>query len=160
MIKKCLLCYKDYSFIFVGPIKDDVSKHEISFFSQLNNFSWIPPIPHEQLPQLMSQADVCILPFKINRRTSGANPNTLYEYLACGKPVVSLNYSDEINDLHEAIYVARDDDEFVSFIGRALHEPVNKERLQSIAKQNSWESKSRQFADLINQSLADKYKLQ
>jgi glycosyltransferase involved in cell wall biosynthesis len=35
--------------------------------------------------------DVCLLPFKKSLTSDGSCPNKLFEYLACGKPVICTN---------------------------------------------------------------------
>jgi glycosyltransferase involved in cell wall biosynthesis len=44
---------------------------------------------YQELPQLMGEADVGIIPFLINDLINATNPIKLYEYLAAGLPVVS-----------------------------------------------------------------------
>lgn len=150
---------KDGSVILIGPYLSASLKNRLDDKKYPNIF-YLGIKLYIDLPSYYHHSDVCIIPFKKNELTNGLNPNKMYEYLASGKAVVTRDFSDEIEALAGDIYVARNDDEFVSFIGRALNEPVNKERLQSIAEQNSWKSKSRQFVDLINRSLAEKHKLQ
>ncbi|MCB8963063.1 MAG: glycosyltransferase family 4 protein [Ardenticatenales bacterium] len=52
-----------------------------------------PPIPHEQLPALIRQADLCVAPLGFNDRnvTQGCCPLKVLEYMACGRPTVAAN---------------------------------------------------------------------
>lgn len=160
LIQQCIRDFSDAQIVFLGPVKDKEAGSQMELLKQNKNFIWIPPKEHHELPEYIRQADVCLLPFKKNRRTIGANPNTLYEYLACGKPVVTRDYSDEIEALSGLIYVAKDDGEFIAMIRRALTEKTDPEKLQAIARQNSWKSKSGQFVDLILRALEDKNRSQ
>jgi glycosyltransferase involved in cell wall biosynthesis len=77
----------NFNFVFVGPI------YEIKYIkSQLSNLSNVYFLWHkryEEIPNYINNFDVCIIPHKVNKYTDGMNPLKLYEYLACGKPVVS-----------------------------------------------------------------------
>jgi len=48
-------------------------------------------VPYEQVPSYLAAMDVCFLPFKKSLVSDGSCPNKLFEYFACGKPVVSTN---------------------------------------------------------------------
>jgi glycosyltransferase involved in cell wall biosynthesis len=48
-------------------------------------------VPYEQVPSYVAAMDVCFLPFRKSLVSDGSCPNKLFEYLACGKPVVSTN---------------------------------------------------------------------
>lgn len=48
--------------------------------------SWVP---YEELPQYISAADICILPAHLNEIMQDIVPIKMYEYLACGKPVIT-----------------------------------------------------------------------
>jgi glycosyltransferase involved in cell wall biosynthesis len=52
-----------------------------------------PAVPHEQVPAIIAQADVCVTPLAYNDRnvTQGCCPLKLLEYMACGRPVVAAN---------------------------------------------------------------------
>lgn len=47
-------------------------------------------IPYEEIPFLINIADICVAPF-INQRNrkTGVSPLKIFEYMACGKPIVS-----------------------------------------------------------------------
>ena len=46
-------------------------------------------VPYSQVPKYISAMDVCLIPFKRNEITQNALPLKLFEYMACGKPVIS-----------------------------------------------------------------------
>jgi glycosyltransferase involved in cell wall biosynthesis len=52
-----------------------------------------PAMPHEQVPAIIAQADVCVAPLGYNDRnvTQGCCPLKVLEYMACGRPVVAAN---------------------------------------------------------------------
>jgi glycosyltransferase involved in cell wall biosynthesis len=55
-----------------------------------NNFIFTGMVNYEDIPVLINLADICVAPFvsKRNRKT-GVSPLKVFEYMACGKPVVA-----------------------------------------------------------------------
>jgi glycosyltransferase involved in cell wall biosynthesis len=45
--------------------------------------------PYSLLPEFIRSADICINPFELNGITQDILPNKLFQYLACGKPLVA-----------------------------------------------------------------------
>lgn len=52
-----------------------------------------PAVPHHEIPELISKADICIAPLSLNDRnvTQGACPIKVLEYMAAGRPLVASN---------------------------------------------------------------------
>jgi len=52
-----------------------------------------PAVPHEQVPAVISAADICVVPLGYNDRnvSQGCCPLKLLEYMACGRPVVAAD---------------------------------------------------------------------
>lgn len=52
-----------------------------------------PAVPHHEIPQLISKADICVAPLGLNDRnvTQGACPIKVLEYMAAGRPVLASN---------------------------------------------------------------------
>jgi len=65
-------------------IKSLVNKKKLSSDVILTNFK-----PQHEIPKFISLANVCISPFEINKMTDRIIPIKIFEYLACGKPVLS-----------------------------------------------------------------------
>lgn len=52
-----------------------------------------PAVPHHEIPQLISHADICVAPLGLNDRnvTQGACPIKVLEYMAAGRPLLASN---------------------------------------------------------------------
>ncbi|HSG44105.1 MAG TPA: glycosyltransferase family 4 protein [Anaerolineales bacterium] len=52
-----------------------------------------PPVPHHEIPALISKADICVAPLGLNDRnvTQGACPIKVLEYMAASRPLVASN---------------------------------------------------------------------
>ena len=81
---------KDVKFLIIGggenfeKIKSLVDQKKLDSNVILTNFK-----PQHEIPKFISLADVCINPFEINKITDSIIPIKIFEYLACGKPVLS-----------------------------------------------------------------------
>ena len=99
-IQKLALALPYLSFVFTGPIQDNISalkKHPNIFFTGA--------VPYEELPSVVKGWEVCILPYQVNTLTRNINPLKLKEYLATGKPVISTPLPDvcELGDFVKII---------------------------------------------------------
>jgi glycosyltransferase involved in cell wall biosynthesis len=125
-----------YSFVLLGGIFDvDVSELE-----RLPNVRLLGQQHYETMPQYLYHFDACLIPFKTNLTTAATDPVKVYEYLSAGKPVVSVALS-ELEQYRDLLYIARDRDDFLAQLDRALAEddPQIIEQRRSFAMQNTWE---------------------
>jgi glycosyltransferase involved in cell wall biosynthesis len=79
-----------YSIILVGPVRDR------AYFEPLNrrsNVSFLGKKRYSDIPDYIKCFDVCIIPHKVNEFTGSMDPLKIYEYLSCGKPIVSTPVS-------------------------------------------------------------------
>ncbi len=75
----------EYQFVFVGPTHVDVKT-----LRRFNNIHWLGRQSYERLPELMAGIDVCLNPYVCDGVATACSPLKLYEYLATGKPIVSV----------------------------------------------------------------------
>jgi glycosyltransferase involved in cell wall biosynthesis len=89
------------------------------------------------LPQYLKNADVGVIPWKRGQFTDYAHPNKLYEYMACGLPVVSTRW-EELEYIKSPAYLASNHEEFVELLLEASGEKDRRKYIE-FAKANSWE---------------------
>jgi glycosyltransferase involved in cell wall biosynthesis len=118
---------------------------------RIPNVRWLGYVPQEEVAGLLEAAAVGIIPFSRNALTAAINPNKLYEYLAAGRPVVSVDFSAEAAAPGELVYLAQDQDSFAEQIGRAIAEDdaTARTRRQAFAAQHDWKDKAREFATVL-----------
>lgn len=139
----------DCDIVLVGPVRTDVTP-----LQGKANVELVGPKPHDQLPAVLAGFDVCLLPFRLNDLTLGANPVKLYEYLAQGKPVVATAI-DEAASFDGLIRVAQTAGEFIRQVGLALAEAASAEaealfaRRVQYAAQHTWQARARALEDVI-----------
>ncbi len=98
--------------------------------------------PYEEMPKLLYDFDVCMIPFLVNDITEATNPVKFYEYLYGGKPVVAPALT-ELLPYADLSYLARggDHEEFLAQLERALAEPKDDPRRaarRKVAEENDW----------------------
>jgi len=136
-----------WTFLLVGHAAVDVSG-----LAALPNVRLVGAQPYASLPTWAKAFDAAIIPYRLNRQTENANPLKLREYLATGKPVVSVR-NPEIEKFAAWVEIADGRDAFLAALERALVEdnPAKQAaRLAAVADQ-TWE---RRVAAIV-QSTAD-----
>lgn len=154
-----LLCYAadrmpSTSFVLVGPLQVDVSR-----LSRCPNVHLLGGKPHAEVPRYLKGFDVGMIPYRLSEYTAHVYPTKLNEYLAMGIPVVATDLV-EIQRFNreygEAVSVARDPEEFVRALQRAL-EPATPDGIQrriAVSQANSWQARIQQMSLLIEERLA------
>jgi hypothetical protein len=76
------------------------------------------------------------------------NPIKLYEYMACGLPVVSTSWQ-AIREMESPAFLAETEAEFTGAVERALQESSNKSKYIEYARGNNWQARLRQVLELL-----------
>jgi hypothetical protein len=110
--------------LLFGPwmdYRDTESYGDFKYFWELPHVHFLGRKPYEEIPFYGKTFDVAMMPWNRNKWIEYCNPVKTKEYLALGKPIVSVYYP-EIEPYSDVVYVARDYDGFVSCIGQAIEE--------------------------------------
>jgi glycosyltransferase involved in cell wall biosynthesis len=123
------------SFVLIGP--PELARRRLP---PLPNLHVIGSRPWNALPGYLQHAAIGIIPFDIRNHRDlvrGVNPLKLYEYAACGLPVVSVAWP-ELRRLGAPIALADRPDEFIAELDRMLASPPRPEVLKSFAAGHDW----------------------
>ncbi len=143
----------DKSIVLVGPIWDEQSlqKKELKNYK---NIHFLGYKSYEEAPMYIQQFDIGIVPHRANDFSVSTNPMKVYEYLACGKPVVSTENvgTENMNDI---IKVASGYEDFNQLVNEALQASSTEQvqARQDFAKKYSWYNTVEKMLDLINKKL-------
>lgn len=149
LVKKIADVHSDKLLFLIGPLSSD--EYKAWRLDEVPNIIFTGGKQLEDLPAYLQNIDCAIIPFRCNKLTRSIYPLKINEYLAAGKPVVTTNFSEAIQDFSKVIYLAKDHDEFLSLIDRAIAEDEREkaaERL-SVAARNSWTSRVDDFWDIV-----------
>lgn len=134
----------DKTICLVGPsgINNTIMQNNILFTG-----SKLPA----QLPAYLNHFDCLIIPFKKNRLTAAIYPLKLNEYLASGKPVITTDFSEDLEEFNDLIIIAKNENEFIEGVESALNEGENKkqERIEK-AIENSWTNRVARLLEIIS----------
>lgn len=113
------------SFAFLGNKDQNLSPSAKAFFAH-PNVHVFGKTPHDAYPFLYAEADALIYPMQQTLFTAGMFPDKLGEYLASGKPVVSVASHEVVRLAKESrdgvIRVASTPQEFCSKLSEAMNE--------------------------------------
>jgi len=56
---------------------------------KIRNVEFLPFVEYEELPRFIQNADVCLGVFGASNKVDRVVPNKIFEYLACGKPILT-----------------------------------------------------------------------
>jgi glycosyltransferase involved in cell wall biosynthesis len=124
------------SFVFIG---DTYSNMEA--IRALRNVHFLGKRAYEQLPAYLQCFDVCCLYYKTEATFNNyRNPKKLLEYLATGKPIVSVSIL-EVEHFREYVAVAGSYDEYSALLRKAIDEdsPVEGEKRTRFAGRHTWD---------------------
>ncbi len=98
-------------------------------------------VPYEEVPDYVRAFDVCLNPYILDNVAEGCSPIKLYEYLATGKPIVSVDMP-EARRFEGLIRIARDPDDFVAQVEAvaAADDGLSGERMAE-ANRHSWRAR-------------------
>lgn len=139
----------EVSLVLVGPISSYINN-----LSNYDNVFFLGQKAYEQIPHYGKVFDVAIMPWKKNKWIEFCNPIKTKEYLALGKPIVSIDFP-ELKPFGDIVYAASNYDEFIDMIQKALAEddPDLKRRRQERVKNETWDNKAKRIADFIEENL-------
>ena len=150
----CARNLSDVSFVFAGQITGG----DYSELKKLDNVYFLGRIPYEKIPQLCVNFDVCMLQWKMSKWIESCNPLKMFEYMASGKPIVSVAIK-EAMQYADVISMAHNKEEFCKAIHWELQNDT-KERSQrriEIAAKHCWDNQIEKISDLIIQTMAAKH---
>jgi len=118
------------------------------------NVELLPALPHEKIPQAINVLDICIS-YPLKFRDGATSPFKVYEYLACGKPVISSDLASMREEFGDVLTYADAEsaDSLAQGIQALVADPARRkalgERGRAFVEQgHSWESVARRIISL------------
>jgi glycosyltransferase involved in cell wall biosynthesis len=128
LIANVALAHPEWSFILVGPYKDNpigpaLSENKLERLRRVANIHLLGARPYQQLAHYVRFSDVCIAPYDLrqNLEWDGISPFKLLQYLSQGKPVVVPRLG-SIASIEDLIYFYQDKESFEEALNSALTE--------------------------------------
>ncbi|MFQ5654679.1 MAG: glycosyltransferase [Planctomycetota bacterium] len=138
---------RDVSFVLIGPTGRVPPR-----LRRQANVHLLGPRPYRRLPAYLRHADVDIIPFDASGQAdlvASVNPLKLYEYLACGLPVVAARW-EELQRLGSPARLYRGREEFVECLRAALRDPGPPEERIAFARGHDWGQRVRALLQALD----------
>lgn len=139
---------KNWTISLVGP--NELSADQKRYLDK-TNIKFLGKRDYSELPGLLADADVAMIPFIINQLIMSTSPIKLYEYLTAGLPVVSTLIPEVLPYVNEGVVACADDAEGFAQAAEALFAKPMPDLCQEIGKGSSWDGR---FIPLINELIA------
>jgi glycosyltransferase involved in cell wall biosynthesis len=146
LLRSIAVALPQWSLVLIGPVS---RAPELDALAQLPNVHLLGSKPQNVLPAYVAQYDVGILPYKLTDHILRSSPLKVYEFLAAGKPVVSVRVP-YIADLG-VVYIADTPLQFVTAIQQAAEEmnASKAEQYYSLAAANNWSAKLQRIFNAV-----------
>ena len=150
LLKKIAQTYSDVSIVLIGKQAVDLSS-----LQQIQNIHLIGAVDYEDLPKYAVHFDAGLMPYILDEEIKKSAPLKLKEYLALGKPIVSVAVKD-VAVYKDLIYIAQDDDDFIAKVGSALSETdkARCKRRQKAVEKDTWNARVETVSKILEKDFA------
>ena len=139
-----------------GPKRTELEQKAASLDVK-ENFIFAGKVPYEEVPKYMNSSDVCVILNKseLKKELGGGSAIKLYEYMACGKPVIGTVAQTSFNILKKydaCVLVDVDNiDEIVEAVvmlleNKELREELGKNGRNLVEKKYNWDVNAKKVA--------------
>jgi glycosyltransferase involved in cell wall biosynthesis len=145
--------FHQYLIVLVGTYEEqDLINHKLE---QIPNLLILGNRRYESIPSYLQTATVTIIPYLCNELNESVYPLKLNEYLAMGKPVVTTNFSTDLEAFSDVIYIANTYEDFLNYIEKAITEDseARVENRLNYARLNTWVNRVLQLKDIISKQI-------
>ncbi|WP_346864263.1 glycosyltransferase [uncultured Draconibacterium sp.] len=144
----------DYEFEFVG---DQMNKEVAEKLANYPNVTFYPPVKAHEVPALLRNCDVGLIPYLCTEYTKNIYPLKINEYLSVGVPVVLTSFA-SLPDFEGIVSFAKNKQAFF----QAIIDEVQNDDEAKIAKRiefaenTSWENRALLFEQTLENYLKNK----
>jgi teichuronic acid biosynthesis glycosyltransferase TuaH len=139
----------DADIVLAGTVRPQCQR-DLNRLTRLPNVRHMGAVPPDEVPAILADADVGLMPYRSTDWTATASALKLFEYLAAGMPVVGKGLPASVQHQRSGLYVHASATEGFVEAARALVSnpapPDLAEECRAVAALHSWES---EFARLL-----------
>ena len=147
-----------WSLVIVGKqaFTDDRKRAQFQALERLPNVHAFGFRPRQEVPGWLTGLDVALVSYDLATWAPFNQPLKLYEYLACGLPVVASQIQ-AAEELGELVQCVRDPAGWIPAIERALsqNDPAARSRRRSFANENRWERRVSTLEEMLAERFRD-----
>lgn len=152
LLEACFGAFPGVRFLFIGRVPEAALRDR---FGRYANVVFTGPKPPAELPDLVRQMDVGLIPFVKNEQTRAIYPLKINEYLAAGLPVVATRFA-ELTAFEAAVRVVDSAADFLAAVQESLAEndPEAERRRVALARGNAWARRGEALEAALREALA------
>ena len=145
--------FPKFKFVFVGPV---FHKPELILKKKIKNIDFIGHVDHSQIPNIIKNFSVGIIPFNVNKFTDSIFPLKLFEYMASGVPIITTatkTLQKFENENKKSIYIANNHNDFAKKLKDINNGNFSKKIIKKnidLARDNVWEKKFNKLDNIFN----------
>ena len=112
-------------------------------------------VKYEELSRYISAMDIGLNPLKMMKKNEYAAGGKVFNYLACGRPVLSSRMISLERLLGDEIYYYDDVESFVEQVKMVLHARPDEQKLRSLAEKYDWRPISQRYGQVLSDAAKD-----
>lgn len=138
-----------YTYLIVGHVSADVAA-----LRALPNVHFVGPQPYSDLPKWAKAFDAAVIPYSLNQQVQNCNPLKLREYLATGKPVVTVR-APEVDRFERVLRIADTHEQFLEHLDSViLHpDPALVSRQIDAVRDQTWDRRVDEVLEVLRSDL-------
>ncbi len=109
-------------------------------------------VKYSELSRYISAMDIGLNPLKMMKKNEYAAGGKVFNYLACGRPVLSSRMISLERLLGDEIYYYDDVESFVGLVKRILGVEMDGERYRSLAEKYDWKAISQDYEEVLTKA--------
>lgn len=147
----------DVTLLVVGPglFTDygDLIKKMAGGLEVSDRIKFTGAVKYSELGRYISAMDIGLNPLKKMKKNEYAAGGKVFNYLACGRPVLSSRMISLERLLGEKIYYYDDVESFVTQVDAILNSENNAQRNRALAKLYDWKSLAKRYEDVLRSAV-------
>jgi len=158
MIGELAQNHANWSLVFVGEARVSTQRDIWQALISMSNVHYLGEVEVSQVPYYIKGFDVGLVPYVLNRYAENAQPLKVYDYLAAGLPIASVDVP-AVREFGQYIHVTERPRDFSQAVEAALADttPERCQARRNIAAQHTWEVRVEQLSDVLQTHLATKF---
>jgi hypothetical protein len=138
--------FPNYEFLLVGSTYGCEKLNELE---KIKNVTLVGEVEYSRLTEYLYSFNVAIMPFKINKLITAVDPVKLYEYIALGKSILTVEYK-ELLKFKEFVNFYSDYNTFKFILETCMQNSNNTKANDDFIRNNSWHSRVKEVIQLMN----------
>lgn len=143
--------FSDCDIVLIGDITNEKVKA-----CNLPNVKKLGEKPYRDLPEMLADFDVCLIPFDTSTNLIKAtNPVKFYEYLSAGKKIVATEIPELEPFRDKYVYLANRNRDFGDYVELCLNgkdKLASPEKCAAFALENDWSKRVKAFEDVATKT--------